>query len=155
MKSRIYKTFALSTCGLMLTGIAMAAPLQPAASEDAQAGEVAKQTAPANPAETATPAAPEVNAEAATKAQADANYTDAEIKNFVEAAKNVDQVKLKYEGKLSTAKGQTEIDKIKKEADAELSKTVEAKGLSVEKYNKIHQTALQDPQLLARIQKYM
>lgn len=152
MKSRIYKTFALSTCGLMLTGVAMAAPLQPVASEDAQAGEIAKQAAPAG---AVTPAAPEVKAEATTKAQADANYTDAEIKNFVEAAKNVDQVKLKYEGKLSTAKGQSEIDKIKKEADAELSKTVEAKGLSVEKYNKIHQTALQDPQLLARIQKYM
>ncbi|WP_373531324.1 DUF4168 domain-containing protein [Vampirovibrio sp.] len=166
MKSMIQNTVALSICGFMLTGAALAASPQPTAApnaQDAQLGEVAKikettpSTAPNAPAAEAThtqsnqPQTPNPQ----TAASASSPYSDAELKNFVDAAKGVDQVKLKYEDKLSSAKGQTEIDKIKKEADAELSKAVEAKGISVEQYNKIHQSAMQDPQLLSRIQKYM
>lgn len=145
MKSKLFKAFALSTCGLMVAGAAVAATPEPAVSENAQHGEVA-QSKPMKPA-----TAPAAGGEAATSA----NYSEDQLKNFVSAAKDVDDVKAKYEGKLSSAKAQPEIDKIKKEADAELSKAVEAKGMSVEQYNQIHQAALKDPQLLARIQKHM
>lgn len=160
----IQSTFALSVCGLILTGAAIAATPEPTAAQDAQAGEVAKQEAPAvsNPASDSaaqagavTPEATGAEASAQASTQAAANYSDAELKNFVDAAKGVDQVKLKYEGKLSSTKNPAETEKIKKEADAELSKTVEAKGITVEQYNKIHQAAMQDPQLLSRIQKHM
>lgn len=155
MKSKLFTSFSLSVCGLMLASAAMAATPQPTASpdtqHDAQHGEIAKSkdTAPA----AATPATGETPTETTTKAGG--TYSDDELKNFVNAAKEVDQVKVKYEGKLSATKAQPEIDKIKKEADAELNKAVEAKGMSVEQYNQIHQAALKDPQLLARIQKYM
>ncbi len=82
-------------------------------------------------------------------------YSDEDIKTFVEAAKSVDQVKLKYEGQISKASGQAAIDQIKKEADLALSKTVTEKGMSITQYNQIHDAALKDPQLLARIQKQL
>jgi hypothetical protein len=82
-------------------------------------------------------------------------YSDEDIKTFVEAAKSVDQVKLKYEGQISKASGQAAIDQIKKEADLALSKTVPEKGMSITQYNQIHDAALKDPQLLARIQKQL
>lgn len=150
MKSKLYKAFALSTCGLMLASAAIAATPEPTASQDAQHGEIAKS-------KELTPAAAPATGEAPTETttQSSANYSDTELKNFVSAAKEVDQVKVKYEGKLSSAKAQPEIDKIKKEADVELSKAVEGKGITVDQYNQIHQSALKDPQLLARIQKYM
>ncbi len=151
MKSMLLKTVALSACTLILTGAALAAEPAKQAAQDAQFGEVAKS----KDATTQTaPAATGAEAAGAANVATTSNYSDAELKTFVDAAKDVDKVKLKYEGKLSTAKG-PDADKIKKEADVELSKAVEAKGLSVEQYNKIHQSAMQDPQLLARIQKHM
>jgi hypothetical protein len=159
MKRIIQNTVTLSIGAFMLTGVALAAPPQLTAAEDAQYGEVARTTEadktavppPAKPAAepTVTPAPNTASA------QTTSPYSDVELKNFVDAAKGVDQVKLKYENKLNNAKGEAEINKIKKEADAELIKTVEAKGITVDQYNKIHQSALQDPQLLSRIQKYM
>jgi hypothetical protein len=159
----IQNTVALSIGGLMLTGFALAASPELTAAEDAQFGEVA-QTKAAEQAASSTPTTPETPVKQApqgniTSAQTTATttspYSELELKNFVDAAKEVDQVKLKYEGKLSSAKGEAEINKIKKEADVELSKTVESKGITVDQYNKIHQSAMQDPQLLSRIQKYM
>jgi hypothetical protein len=159
----IQNTMALSIGGLMLTGFALAASPQLTAAEDAQFGEVAKTKAAeqtvnstsAAPEAKVTPAPQGSTASAQTTPTTTSPYSEAELKNFVDAAKGVDQVKLKYEGKLTSAKGEAEINKIKKEADAELSKTVEAKGITVDQYNKIHQSAMQDPQLLSRIQKYM
>lgn len=181
MNPMIKRGFAFSLCALTMAGVALADPAQDTASKDAQygetaqagsalkppaaAGEDASNSAAAaagatTPAESAKPdASASSNASASPNASASAagsaQYSDAELKKFVDAAKNVDKVKLNYEGKLSAAKGQAEIDKVRKEADAELTKAVEAKGLTVEQYNKIHQSAMQDPQVLAKIKQYM
>lgn len=143
--------------GSLLAGLSVAADLQTTASPDAQNGEVAKEQPTANnQLKPPTSLKEEAFANtASTQAAPSAAYSDEDIKAFVEAAKSVDQVKLKYEGQLSTANGQAAIDQIKKEAELALNKTVTDKGMSVAQYNEIHQAALKDPQLQARIQKQL
>jgi hypothetical protein len=151
-------TFLLS--GTLFAGMSVAADTQTTASEDAQHGEVAKEP-PITPSPTDSNSLkpPAAIAPTSIKEEASANknttFSDEDIKAFVEAAKSVDQLKLKYEGELSKANGQAAIDQIKKEADLALSKTVTEKGMSVAQYNKIQEAALKDPQLQDRIQKQL
>ena len=182
MKSIMQRVAVLSVSAIvstsLSTGISLAASTQPTASEDAHYGEVAKgqptttplaaPTGPLKPPASLHPSSTEPSSAelpstkpsstektSASTPATGTMYSDEDIKTFVEAAKSVDQVKLKYEGQLSKASGQAAIDQIKKEADVALSKTVTEKGMSITQYNQIHEAALKDPQLLARIQKQL
>ena len=151
MKFNLKQLLALLVCASAMSSVAFAEPAATPAdakSHDAQEGEIAQK----HTAKAATQKAP---AAASTMDKASAQYTDQQLKSFVDAAKEVDQIKAKYEGQLEAAKGQAEIDKIKAEADKELTSAVKAKGMTVEQYNTMHQTAMKDPKVLARTQKYL
>src|ERR1700751_1451431 len=79
-----------------------------------------------------------------------ANYSDAELKSFADAALEVKHIKETYLPKMEVAKNELEQEKLKQAAIKEMTQAVEQRGLKVDKYQEILAAALTRPELAKR-----
>ena len=84
-----------------------------------------------------------------------ANYSDAELKSFADAALEVKHIKETYLPKMEVAENELEQEKLKQAAIKEMTQAVEQRGLKVDKYQEILATALTRPELAERVGKYL
>lgn len=96
---------------------------------------------------------PPVPASAAPQLQ----LSDAEIKTFAAAAAEMRDLNRKWMPRFEAAQKQSPqaAEEVRKQAVAEMSKAVQAKGISVERYNEIHEVAEADAALNRRITAQM
>ena len=83
------------------------------------------------------------------------SYSEAELQSFAEAALEVKRIKVAYIPKLEAAASEEEHAKVKKEASQEMKRAVEERGISVDKYQEILASALTNPELAQRVNKYL
>ena len=84
-----------------------------------------------------------------------ANYSDAELKSFADAALEVKHIKETYLPKMEVAENELEQEKLKQAAIKEMTQAVEQRGLKVDKYQEILAAALTRPELAERVGKYL
>lgn len=70
--------------------------------------------------------------------QGSAQISDKELAAFARAYTEVQQIRAHYEPSLQKTKDPKETERIQREANAKLKKTLEKQGLSVDRYNKIY-----------------
>jgi len=73
----------------------------------------------------------------------------------VVALAEVERIKQEYSQRLQTAGSEAEQQQIQNEAGQKMLQAVEGKGISVDEYNQIIQTAQTDPALAERLSKAM
>ncbi len=71
------------------------------------------------------------------------------------ALAEVERIKQEYSQRLQTAGSEAEQQQIQNEAGQKMLQAVEGKGISVDEYNQIIQTAQTDPALAERLSKAM
>ena len=87
-------------------------------------------------------------------AQAAANFSDAKLNSFVDAAKKIDGLIVAWNPKIAEAKTPEEKQMVLTQAEGEAVKAIEnTKGITVDEYRQIGEAARQDPQLAARLDK--
>ncbi len=82
-----------------------------------------------------------------------ANYSDAQLKQFVSASQKVAMISQEYTPKLEAAKDDTGKKKVFDEADAKMVDAVHKEGMTVDQFNGINQALQQDPKLVERVQE--
>ena len=70
--------------------------------------------------------------------QASPQISDKELAAFARAYTEVQQIRAEYEPSLANTKDPKQTERIQREANAKLKKTLDKQGLSVERYNKIY-----------------
>lgn len=83
--------------------------------------------------------------------QAPAQVSDQELKSFAEATVEVQKISQDYEPRIQSAPDQQAGQELRQQAQAEMVSAVEAKGLTVEKYQEIYHLAQLDPQVRQRV----
>ena len=78
-----------------------------------------------------------------------------QIESFASAALQLREIRSKWQPRLQEAENAEKSQELQRQASAEMVKAVEAKGLTVEKYNAIAAAARDNPELAARIAKVM
>jgi hypothetical protein len=78
-----------------------------------------------------------------------------QIESFASAALQLREIRSKWQPRLQEAENAEKSKELQTQASAEMVKAVEAKGLTVEKYNAIAAAARDNPELAARIAKVM
>jgi len=87
--------------------------------------------------------------------QAAKSYSDAELQSFAEAALEVKRIKGTYIPKLEAAESLAEQQEVKQAASQEIKRAVEERGISVDKYQEILASALTNPEIAQRVNKYL
>ncbi|RII37989.1 DUF4168 domain-containing protein [Pseudooceanicola sediminis] len=114
----------------------------------AAAGLILAPLAPAFAQEAPDPTAPPV----AQSEQAQASFSDEQIESFVDAAVEVSEVRDSYLPQIQAAKDDAEAAELTQKAQQEMATAVSTtEGMDVDTYNKISQTAQQDPALNDRL----
>ncbi|WP_308363910.1 MULTISPECIES: DUF4168 domain-containing protein [unclassified Microbulbifer] len=80
-----------------------------------------------------------------------ASFSDIELKSFVQARQSVDAIRAEISAQLQNTQDPQETQKLQEEANVKMVATVEAAGLSREKYNEIAQAVMNDPALAQKI----
>lgn len=73
-----------------------------------------------------------------TLAQAPAKISDKELLAFAKAYAEVQQIRAEYEPSLQRTKDARQSERLQREANTKLKKTLDKQGLSVDRYNKIY-----------------
>jgi hypothetical protein len=73
-----------------------------------------------------------------TTALAQTTISDKELAAFAKVYAEVQQIRAQYEPSLQKAKDAKESERLQQEANAKLKKTLDNRGLSVDRYNKIY-----------------
>jgi len=84
-----------------------------------------------------------------------ANYSDAELKSFADAALEVKHIKETYLPKMQAVEDEQEQEKLKQAALQEMAQAVEQRGLKLDQYQEILAAALTRPELAQRVGKYL
>ena len=84
-----------------------------------------------------------------------ANYSDAELRSFADAALEVKHIKETYLPKMQAADNELEQEKLKQAAIKEMTQAVEQRGLKIDKYQEILAAALTRPELAQKVGKYL
>ena len=71
-------------------------------------------------------------------AQASPQISDKELAAFAKAYAEVQQIRSEYEPSLQKTKDTKESERLQREANAKLKKTLDKQGLSIDRYNKIY-----------------
>jgi GTP1/Obg family GTP-binding protein len=71
-------------------------------------------------------------------AQGSTQISDKELAAFAKAYAEVQKIRAQYEPSLQKTKNPKENERIQREANARLKKTLDKQGLSVDRYNKIY-----------------
>lgn len=79
--------------------------------------------------------------------QASPQISDKELAAFARAYTEVQQIRAQYEPSLQKTKDPKESERIQREANAKLKKTLDKQGLSVDRYNKIYAAVNANEQL--------
>ncbi|TEA79511.1 DUF4168 domain-containing protein [Allopusillimonas ginsengisoli] len=95
-------------------------------------------------------AAPAAAPQAAAPA---ANYSDVQLKQFVNASQKVAMISQEYTPKLEAAKDDAGKKQVFEEADAKMVDAVHKEGMTVDQFNGINQALQQDPKLVERVQQ--
>lgn len=82
-------------------------------------------------------------------------FSQTEIESFASAAHSVNQIRDKWLGRLRDAQSEEETATLQEQGTAEMVAAIEAKGLTVEKYNAIAGAGMRDRELHDRIIKLM
>ena len=102
----------------------------------------------------AQPSAPAANEPSQPAAQAP-DVSDEKLQSFAVALAEVEKIKQEYSQRLQTADSQEEQQQIQNEAGQKMLQAVEGKGISVDEYNQIIQSAQSDPAFAQRLTKAM
>lgn len=106
------------------------------------------------PASLAEPASPQQLAQSQQSQQA--NFTDQELRSFVVAAQEVQQLSVQWQKRLKQAKDdQQKSQQLRQKATQEITQAVRNEGLTVKKYNKISMAARKDEELRSKLTGYM
>ena len=97
-------------------------------------------------------AAPGVMAQAASQQQA--AISDADLKAFAVAAKDVQKINQDYMPVYQSAQNDQQRATIEQEAMGKMAKSVKDEGMSVEKYNQIVAAAQADPEVARKVDSY-
>ena len=76
-----------------------------------------------------------------------------QIESFASAARQIREIRSRWQPRLQEAESAEKSQELQTQASAEMVKAVEAKGLTVEKYNAIVTAARDNPELADRIAK--
>jgi predicted lipid-binding transport protein (Tim44 family) len=86
--------------------------------------------------------------------QQQAAISDADLKTFAGAAKEVQQINQTYVPAYQAAQTEEQRKAIEQEAMTKMADAVKEKGLTVDKYNQIVQAAQADPEVARQIDSY-
>lgn len=87
-------------------------------------------------------------------ANAEATFDDAKIEAYVTASIAIDALVNQWEPKIDAAKSEAEAQKMKEQANTELTAAIEkTKGITVDEYQQIIDTATKDPAMQQRLRK--
>jgi len=84
-----------------------------------------------------------------------AEFDRGEIESFASAARQVHQIREKWQSRLQEPGNADKVQELQTQASAEMRSAVEEKGLTVDIYNAIATAARQNPELAERITKLM
>jgi hypothetical protein len=83
--------------------------------------------------------------------EAPAKVSDGELKAFADAAVEVQKIRDNWHPRIQAAPDAKAGDELRQQAQAEMVSAVEAKGLTVEKYQEIYQLAQIDPDVRQKV----
>lgn len=83
------------------------------------------------------------------------NFSEEELKSYVHAALEVQQINQTYSKRLRDAETPESQRSMRKEATGKMVKAIKDEGLTVEKYNAIYQAASTDPALAKKVRKHL
>ncbi|MFO8052895.1 MAG: DUF4168 domain-containing protein [Candidatus Omnitrophota bacterium] len=86
---------------------------------------------------------------------AQVDVSDEDMEAFAKAQNKVEEIRQKYQSKLSDVEDQTKRQEMVQKMNEELVDAVKNSGLSVERYNEIFEAAQNDSQLQQRISETM
>ncbi|WP_011580737.1 MULTISPECIES: DUF4168 domain-containing protein [Chelativorans] len=142
----------MATC--LCAGVAIASPVLAQAPSQPSAPAATQAPAPEE-AQPSAPAATQPAAPAPNQPSQATSVTDEKLETFVVALAEVERIKQEYSQRLQTAGSEAEQQQIQNEAGQKMLQAVEGKGISVDEYNQIIQTAQTDPALAERLSKAM
>lgn len=88
----------------------------------------------------------------AALAQAE-QFTDRQVQAFATAATEVSKISQKWMERIEDADSQAQSAQLREQANAEMIQAIEGENLNVDTYNRIYQTAQQDPALARRVEQ--
>jgi len=107
------------------------------------------------PAQPSQPSAPAAGQPSQPATPAPAAVSEEKLQSFAVALAEVEKIKQEYSQRLQSAGSQEEQQQIQNEAGQKMLQAVEAKGISVDEYNQIVQSAQSDPAVAERLNKAM
>ena len=83
--------------------------------------------------------------------QKSADFSDKELKNFVELQDKIGDVREEYVSQIESAESEKKARKLQQEAQSEMVKVIENQGMSVEEYNAIAVAYNSNPEIQERV----
>lgn len=83
------------------------------------------------------------------------NFSDEEVRSYVEAALEVDEISRKWQTRLQESGDPEKAGEYQAKAQDEMVQAVEEKGLTVEQYNSIYLESQANPELRSQIARYV
>lgn len=83
------------------------------------------------------------------------SYTDAELKNFIEAQEGITEVREEYIGKIEAADSQQKAQELQMEANDEMVSVIEDSNMDIPTYNAIATAYSSEPKVRNRIEALM
>lgn len=87
----------------------------------------------------------------APKQQQNADFSDKELKNFVELQDKIGKVREKYVSQIESAESEDKARELQQKAQTEMVEVIENQGMSVEEYNAIAVAYNSNPDIQKRV----
>lgn len=84
-----------------------------------------------------------------------ANYSDAELKQFIEAQEGITKVRKEYIKKIEAADSQEKAQKLQMEANDQMVSVIEGAGMNIPSYNAIATAYSSQPEVRRRVEALM
>lgn len=82
-------------------------------------------------------------------------FTDDELKAFANAFESISEISDEYENKFKNARDPQRANQLKNEANGKMVEAVEKEGLSVRKYNQIHNATRTDERVREQVNRLL
>jgi hypothetical protein len=83
------------------------------------------------------------------------NYSDAELKQFIEAQEGITEVRKEYIDKIEAADSQEKAQKLQMEANDEMASVIDDAGMDIPTYNAIATAYSSEPKVRHRVEALM
>ena len=83
-------------------------------------------------------------AQAAQAAQGDAQFSDGDLENFIEAARDLSQIQQDYQPRVQAAGDDQQAAELQSQANAEMVQAIQESGLTVQTYQQIYARLQED-----------